>query len=305
MTSFEPTSRPLVGLALVTLAVLFFACSDVLVKYLTQIYPVPVVVSARYLSALALLFVLVWPRIGHRLWRAERLWLVLIRGATLTAGSLSVGIAFKLMPVGETVSIMYLAPFAVMLIAVPLLGEKVTPLGVFLAVFGFVGVLLILRPGGGLDPVGVVFALLNAVCATAFHLLTRALTHTETGIAMLFHVSLVGAVVSTITAVPYVATSLPTWQHLALMVLMGSFATFGHFLFVAAYREAPASLIAPMNYIHLVWAALLGWVIFGHVPALLTILGMAMIIAAGVAIATHGHMYERRGTRPQPEMEAP
>ena len=98
------------------------------------------------------------------------------------------------MPVGETISIMYLFPILVMLLAIPLLREQVSRFGWSLAILGFLGVLMILRPGGGLDSVGVVLALLNAGLAAVFHLITRVLTKTESNLFLLFHATLFGAV---------------------------------------------------------------------------------------------------------------
>lgn len=138
--------RPLFAVSLVAIAVLFFARSDVLTKHLTQSYPVPVVIAARYLVSLAMLLSLTWPRLGAALWRTERIWLVLLRGGVLTLASLTMGFALRHMPVAETIAVMFLAPFAVMLLAIPLLGERVTVAGWFLAILGFSGVLLVRRP---------------------------------------------------------------------------------------------------------------------------------------------------------------
>lgn len=295
----ELRNRPIVGFALVMVAVLFFALSDVLTKHLTMQFPVPLVVAVRYVASLALLILFVAPRIGARLWRTERTGLVVLRGMVLTVASLTMGFALRLMPVGETIAIMYLSPFAVMLLAIPILGEKVTPVGWFLAVLGFSGVLLVLRPGGGLDTMGVMFAVANAACATVFHLMTRILSRTETTIAMLFHVTLSGAVFFSLMAIPALTGPMPGILDLGEMALLGIMATSGHFLFAAAYREAPASLIAPLNYMHLVWAAVLGWIVFSHAPDQLSLLGMAIIMGAGVAIALRGHLTSRRPRPPE------
>ena len=281
----------MLGVLLASLAVLFFALADTLTKHLTEAFPVPLVMAGRYSASLLLLMVLVWPRTGARLWRTDRTGLVLLRGAVLGVASLTLGLALRVMPVGETIAIIYLSPFAVIALAVPLLGERVSPLGWFLAVLGFCGVLLVLRPGGGLDPVGVIWALLNAACATAYHLMTRLLTRTETTLALLFHVTLVGAVMFALLAIPSLSGPLPGPAEAGMMFGLGALATLGHFLFAAAYREAPAALVAPINYMHLVWAALLGLLVFGHVPGALTLAGMALIVASGVALALHA----RRG----------
>lgn len=278
-------SRPLKGIVLVALATLTFAAADVLTKQLSMRHPVAVVVAVRYLVNLGLLAVVLYPRLGAGLWRVQRRGLVLLRGLFLALSSLTMALALRLMPVGETVAIIYLSPFAVMLLAGPLLGEKVTRWGWIWAVMGFAGVLLILRPGGGLDPYGVAFALINAGFATGYHLLTRLLAGSETTAAMLFQTALVGSVFFSLGALGSpdqldIAATDYGW-----MAVLGALAAAGHFLFTAAYREAPASLLAPVNYLHLVWAAGLGWVIFGHMPEAPSLAGMALVCASGVALA--------------------
>lgn len=286
LTPAEPTLRPARGVLMVCLAVFFFALSDVVGKQLMMRYPVPVVAAVRYGISLVLLLALFGPSLGSSLWRTERTALVLVRGVILTLATLTLGLALRVMPVGETIAIMYLSPFAVMLLAIPLLGERVSRLGWLLALAGFTGVLLIVRPGSGLPLWGVVFALSNAALATAFHLLTRLLTRTESTLALLFHVTLIGAISFAIAATPDLRTlsALPL-ADLALMGLLGVMATSGHFLLTAAYREAPASLIAPMNYLHLVWAGVLGWLVFGHRPDHISLTGMALIVSAGAGTA--------------------
>jgi drug/metabolite transporter (DMT)-like permease len=279
-------NRPLRGVLLVSSAVLLFAFHDVFVKALTQDFTIPVLMAFRYVVSVGLLFALLWPRYRSGLWRTQRSGMVFLRALVLTAASLTLALALKRMPVGETIAIIYLAPFAVMVLAGPILGERVPALGWVGAVIGFLGVLLIVRPGGGLDPLGVFYAVVNAALATAYHLMSRALSKTETTHAMLFYVSVVGAVFFVATGIPDLSgfTADP-WQ-LTILLVLGCLGTGGHFLFTAAYREAPASVLAPVNYMHLVWAAILGWSIFGHVPPTMTLAGMLMILMAGVIIAT-------------------
>lgn len=277
--------RPLKGILLVVLATLAFASADVLTKHLTQNHPIPVVVAVRYLVNLGLLAVFLYPRMGAQLWRVRSPSLVLLRGFCLALASLTMGLALRLMPVGETVAIVYLSPFAVMLLAIPLLGEKVSWVGWLWAALGFAGVMLILRPGSGLDPWGVAFALMNAGLATGYHLLTRKLAGHESTMAMLFHTALVGAVFFSLGSLTSLDQLHFSAADLAWLAALGVLATLGHYLFTAAYREAPASLLAPVNYLHLVWAAGLGVVIFGHVPDAMSLVGMALVCASGIANA--------------------
>lgn len=290
----QPAQRPLLAIMLVAITTLFFAAADTIGKEMAMKYPVPVMQAIRYLASTVLLFAFVYPKIGARLWQTQKTKQVMFRGLLLSFASLTMGHALRLIPVGEAVSILYLSPFAVMALAVPLFGEKVSPLGWFLAVLGFSGVLLVLRPGGGLDPVGVIYALVNAGIATAFHLMTRSLSKTESSIAMLFYATINGAAFFVLTSIPHLSGPVPELFDIGLMVLMGLFATLGHFFFAAAYKIAPASLVAPINYMHIVWAAVLGWLVFNHLPDRVSVFGMALIIVAGAALALNAHYVKGR-----------
>lgn len=293
MTPDLPTGAPMKGILLVTLAVMTFALADVATKHLTMLYTVTLVIALRYLINLILLAVVLVPRRGRGLITTQRTGLVFLRALCLAAASLTMGIALRYMPVGETVAIIYIAPFLVMLLSGPLLGEKVPLAGWIGAAAGFAGVLLIVRPGSGLDPVGVGFALVNAGFSAGYHLLSRVLARTESTIAMLFHTALVGTMIFGGALVFTGIGPLPTSWDITIILALGCLATLGHFLLTAAYREAPASLLAPVNYMHLVWAALLGGLVFGHFPDGVTMIGMAMVAGAGVAVALRAHLAGR------------
>lgn len=288
-----PDGHALKGVLLVVAAVFMFALADVATKHLTMLYAVPLVVALRYLVNLVLLVAVLGPKHGRGLWRTQRTALVVLRGLCLAVGSLTMGLALRTMPVGETIAIVYLSPFAVMLLAGPLLGEKVSLFGWIGAGFGFLGVLLIVRPGGGLDPMGVTYSLINAAAATMYHLLTRILSRTESTAAMLVNTALVGTVVFCAMLLWTPIGPLPGAGDLGLVLLLGVLATMGHFLFTAAYREAPASLLAPVNYLHLVWGGVLGWLFFSHVPDTLGLTGIALVALSGIGLALWAHVSRR------------
>ena len=277
--------RPMHGILLVVLATLAFAIGDTMTKQQAMRHPVAVVIAVRYLVNLVLLTLFLGPRLGAGLWRVGHRWLVPLRGLCLAIASLTMGLALQVMPLGETVAISYLAPFAVMLLAIPLLGERVGPASWIGVAAGFVGVLLIVRPGGGLAPLGVALALANAAFATGYHLLTRYLARSENVAAMLYQAALVGSVLFGLLALGSLDDLAVGPADLAMMVLIGVFSTLGHFLFTAAYREAPAALLAPVNYAHLAWAGGLGWLVFGHLPDSLGFTGMVLVCASGMLIA--------------------
>ena len=273
------------GVLFVMAAVFLFAAGDTMSKQLVEVYAVSFVLAVRYAINAGLLLVVMGPRHGTGLWRTQRTGWVVMRGAVLAVASLTMGLALQRMPVGETVAIIYLAPMLVMLLSGPLLGEKVHPVAWFGAVLAFGGVLLVLRPGGGLDPLGVVFAVMNAGLSTAYHMMTRVLARTESTMSMLFHVSMVGTVVFGLLAIGNLPPSLPPLPDLALLGALGVLATMGHFLFTIAYREAAPALLAPVNYMHIVWAGVLGWLVFDHIPQPLSLIGMGLVLSAGVLVA--------------------
>lgn len=277
------------GVLLVLAAVFVFACMDSTTKHLTMLYNPVVVVATRYIVNLLLLLIFFVPKQGMALFSVQRRGLVWVRGFALAFSSLFAALALQTMPVAETTAIVYLAPFGVLLLSGSILGEKVRLSGWLATALGFMGLLLIVRPGSGLSPVGTLFALGCAAMTVIYHLLSRLLAKTESTLAMLLYAALAGAI--------FFCALLPwNWQipspeslDTGLFVMIGFMALAGHFLFTAAYREAPASLLSPVNYVHLAWAALLGWLIFGHVPDRISMIGIGCVAAAGIGNALWNH----------------
>ncbi|MDZ4087299.1 MAG: DMT family transporter [Tabrizicola sp.] len=281
----HPEGKPLKGVVMVLAATLLFAGGDTLGKHLSMLYAATLVLSARYLINLVLVLVTMWPRHRSEVWRTQRTGLVLLRGLLLSVATITMLLALRVMPVAETVAIIYITPVLLMLASGPILGEKVSPLGWLCAALGFMGVLLIARPGSGLDTWGVILCLINAVLGTGYHLLTRILTRTETTMSLLFHTALVGSVLSVTATLIVGGEVMPTLPDIGLILIYGTCATVGHLLLTTAYREAPASTLAPINYTHIAFATLLGWLVFQQLPDALGFTGMALIAIAGLLAA--------------------
>lgn len=291
------TDQPLRGLALIIGATLLFAYNDTTNKLLVTEYNVPLVTAIRYITHTLLMLALVAPFHGREMVRTQRTGLVLVRGACLAIASLLMGFALQRMPVAETTAIVYLGPVLVILLSGPLLNEKVGSFSWLAAALGFGGVLLIARPGGGLDPWGVVFTLGNVAFSVGYNLLSRVLARTERTMTMLFYTALIGAIAFGILLPWTLYGATPTPLQVVLFISLGVSAWLGHYLFTQSYRFAPAAILAPMNYLHLAWAALLGWLVFGHVPDSIGLAGIALVAAGGVVSATMAR-------RPVPREEA-
>lgn len=266
-------------------ALLLFAGMDACTKYLTTHYPVPVVVAMRYLVHLALMLAILAPRHSQILVKTQRKNLVLIRGACLALLSLFMATALQRMPIAETTAISFLAPMMVALLASRILNERIGIVGWLAVVMGFAGMLLIVRPGSGLDTVGVVFAFLAAATGAAYQLLSRLLASTEKASAMLFYAALIGSTVYGLAFPFFWENKIPSALDVGLFLFMGAAGGFGHYLFTLAYHHAPASLLAPVTYLQLIWALLLGWLLFDNTPDTTSLLGMGIVAASGLMIA--------------------
>jgi drug/metabolite transporter (DMT)-like permease len=292
-------SRPTQGALLMAVAVLVFACMDATNKHLGMAYSAVLVVAVRYIGNLLWMLAVFAPKQGRALWRVQRRWLVLLRGSCLAAASIFGVLAFQRLPVAEAIAVIFLAPFCVMLLAGPLLHEKIGPVHWMAALAGFVGVLLIVRPGSGLDPVGVLFAMLTAGVSVGYNMLSRSLARSETTLALMFWTAFVGAFAFGAALPFFWPKSLPGGLDLGLFLVLGGLSTVGHLLFTQACRIAPASVIAPVNYLQLFWAGILGWLVFDHVPDPIALAGMGLIALGGVSATIWPMIAPRPLVRPE------
>ena len=277
--------QPVKGILLLVSALLFFSSMDTTVKYLTMQYNTPLVVAIRYIVHCLLMVIIFAPTMGRGLVRTKRTGLVVLRGACLMIASLAVASALRLMPVAEMTATVFVAPMLVVLLAKPILGEKIGILGWTAAILGFAGVLLIVRPGGGIDLTAVFYMVFAVICNAFYQILSRVLTNTEGTIVMLFYTALIGAVCFGLALPWYWEGESPDFVTVLLFLNIGASGGIGHLLYTQAFRHAPASMLAPINYLQLIWAGLLGWIIFDHIPDGWSIVGMLIVASSGGLIA--------------------
>lgn len=285
LSSTALPNNVLKGFLLAASGLLLFACMDSTTKYLTVHYNVPTVVAMRYIIHCALMLVILAPRHSNQLVQSQRTGLVVLRAVVLTIASLCIGLALQRMPLAETTAINFLAPTLIALFASSLLGEQIGALGWTAVATGFIGVLMIARPGSGLDGWGILFALGAAIANAAYQVLSRLLASSERAITLLFYTALIGSIVFGLALPWYWEDKTLSTTEIILFISMGTFGGLGHFLFTLAYRHAPASVLAPMTYLQLLWAGLLGWIIFDSTPDGWGILGMIIIAASGLLVA--------------------
>jgi len=265
------------------LAVSVFSLLNVLVKTLTSAgYPVAEVAFFRNLCAMPVVMAMIslggdWRQIrtrhlGGHLWRSTI-------GLTCM---LLMFLAFDLLPLADAVAFSFAAPLFVTALSVPLLGEKVGIHRWGAVMVGLVGVLVMLRPGGAMLNPGVIAALASALCQALAMIAIRQLSRTEAPLATVFYFTLFSTILC-ICLLPFGWRTPVGWDW-ALVAGLGVVGGIAQYFVTRAHALAPAALIAPFNYMALLWAALFGFILWGEVPDHLTLAGAAIVMASGLYI---------------------
>lgn len=270
------------GIALLVVALACFAILDTTTKSITLSVPVLMALWFRYAFQAIATTVAVLPKRGWALLRTAHPKFQCLRGVLLLTTSVLAFFSLKYMPVGEFTAIVMITPLAMTLLASFTLDERVSVLRWVLVIGGFMGTLIIIRPGG--DRFNWVMLLpLGLVASNAwFQILTSRLARTEDPVTMHFYTGWVGTLLASL-ALPFVWTSLDSWTLWASLFLMGLLATVGHFVMILAYARAPVSTLTPFLYAQIGFAMLGGWLAFSHVPDQWSLLGIGMIAVCGAA----------------------
>jgi drug/metabolite transporter (DMT)-like permease len=220
---------------------------------------------------------------GAGLVRTANLRLQVIRGLVLTASSLVFVTAVSLMPLAEAISITFMAPLLIAVLSGPVLHERVER-GTWLALAGgFCGMLLIVRPGGGLFTWAALLPLGNALLMATYQMMTRRLAGRDAPLTTLFYPAAVGVVLIPLLF-PSALVMPRTAPDLALFVGLGVLGGVGHFLLIRAHDYAPPAILGPFIYAQLLTALVLGWLVFHQLPDGLSLAGIAAIMASGLLL---------------------
>ncbi|OZI74978.1 DMT family transporter [Bordetella genomosp. 12] len=293
------SGRPLVGVLLLILSLWTLSCLDASGKWV-MVAGVPLLMLCwvRYVVHLVVVTALVVPRRGRRILRAKRPRDQVLRGAAMFGATLMFFTTLRYLHQAEATAINFLAPMIVLSVAPWVLREPPRLSRWVACGVAFVGVLIVIRPGGGLDPVGVMFGLLTAFCFAAQFILTRRVASDDAYTSLIWS-GLVGTVCLT-AALPFILpAALPVLAQLSplnwlILISTGLSGALGHLLQIAAYRNASASTLAPFVYMQIVSATTMGWLLWGHFPDPLTWLGIAIICGSGIVI---GMLEWRRAAR--------
>jgi drug/metabolite transporter (DMT)-like permease len=283
-------TRSTQGVLLMTLAMLSIPLVDGLAKHLSAAYSPLFIGWARYAVASGIVVPISAALHGGLAFPAERVSSHILRTLFLVAAMTLYFLAIARIPLATAASAFFVGPIVAVVLSVVLLGERMTAGKAMALALGAAGSVVILRPGGSTDP-RIVLAFASGVLFAFYLIATRHAAEASAPLPTLAFQCVVGALLLTPQAVA--SWRLPAATDLWLFTGLGGFSAISHVLSIAAFRFCDASTLAPLVYIELIGAALIGYVAFGEVPGPSTVVGAILIVAAGLVLVNQDRRQKR------------
>ena len=269
------------GVFYMCLGVALIAVQEALAKYLGESLPMLQVIGARYIGHLFLMIIILMPTNGWSVLKAKRPAVQIGRSVLLLIDTGLFFFSLTLIGLAEATAIFFSVPILVVLLSIPFLGERVGWRRLLAVLIGFVGMLVIIRPGTGVVGIGAMLTFGAAICASLFNIITRKLADEDPLPVTMFYTALVGASI-VIFSLPFVWESPLGWQQWAGLAAIGLFGGAAHCAMIASHAFAPASAVAPFMYSQIFWAIGFGYLLFDALPDEYTILGGIIVVVSGI-----------------------
>ncbi|HKX07481.1 MAG TPA: DMT family transporter [Stellaceae bacterium] len=277
-------SDTLRALLLMCLGVSMFPFLNTCLKLLTPHYSIIEIVWARFIGHFITMIAVFLPSQGWRVFRANRLAIQIIRSFLLLGSTVFSVSGIGYVPLATASAIGFASPIIVTALSVPLLGESVGPRRWSAVLIGFIGVLIVVRPGSGQLTSATLLLLCASSCYALYQIATRRSSQHDSAETGIIYAALVGTVVTSMV-VPFGFEAPHTAFDAVLLASLGVFGGVGHYFVIRAFRLGPAALIAPFGYLELVGTTTLGYLVFNNFPDSWTWIGAGLIVASGIYIA--------------------
>jgi drug/metabolite transporter (DMT)-like permease len=276
--------HPLAGIGLMLMAMAILPLIDVLAKKLGAAgLPILLVVWARAVFGSLTVLPFALRAAGPAAFRPDRPLHHLARALLLFAATFLFFLSLKSLPIADALAIFFVNPLIVTVLSALVLGETVGPRRRIALAAGFVGTLIIIRPGMvPLNP-GTLLALGAGAALASYFVLTRQIAGRANAMVLTFQTNAIGAIILTLVLPLVWVTPLP--QHWPMLIGIGIIATAGHVLITRAYEHAEASLLAPLAFTEIITATLFGWHFFGDLSDLYTFLGVSILVGSALFIS--------------------
>jgi drug/metabolite transporter (DMT)-like permease len=272
------------GILLMCAGVALFPLMNAEVKLLTARYPVIEITWARFTGHLIVMLIIFLPQYGRRLIATRRPLVQLARSLLMLISNGIFVLAIGTVPLATASAIGFTSPLIVTALSVPLLREQVGWRRWSAVCVGFLGALLIIRPGTGFNDPAVLLLLASSGAYALYQIATRWVMAYDNPATGIIFAALLGSL-GTSLVLPFIFVMPQSLFDLAMLLSLGCLGGLGHFLVIKAFQAAPASVIAPLGYIELLGTAVLGYLIFANFPDALTWVGALIIVASGLYIA--------------------
>jgi drug/metabolite transporter (DMT)-like permease len=286
--------EPVAGILLVLGSGFLFSISDTLSKVLTHTLPVFEIAWLRFGAFVAMVVPVIVVQ-GRASLRSSRPGLQILRGLGVTGSSIFFNFGVVSLPIADATVIGFASPLFITALSIPLLGEKVGIRRWSAVVVGLIGIIIVARPGATNFNPAAIFPLLSSMSWSVAMILTRKLSASDPAPAIMAYSAVTGFVVLS-ALLPFVWV-VPSLTDIALGLCVGIASTASHWVLIAAYRRADASLLAPFSYSQIIWATLLGFAVFSALPGPATLAGAAVIAASGIYTAHRERAAARRGIK--------
>lgn len=284
--------RAIAGIACVAGGIFFLTLSDANAKWLGATYSPIQILFLRAMIALPFVTALCLILGGRRTLRTTHVGLHLTRGAINVVSASCFYLGLRALPLAEATAIAFAAPLFVTALSVLILKERVDRIGWLSVVAGFVGVLIIVRPGTEAFQAATLLPLTTAALYAVMMITARGISRNEGMLTTTFYI-VAGQAICSAVALPWFWTT-PQWADLPYFAGVALFSTLGLALITQGFRIAPASVVAPFDYTGLLWATLLGWIFWREAPDAYAYLGALFIAGSGLTIALREARAKRR-----------
>jgi len=276
------TDQPLVAIGLFSLAMMIFSATDGAAKYLSADIAPQQIIFLRYVVVSVLILLFCICRGQRNLLKTAQPKLQILRGLCLAVCSLIFVFALKHLPLELCAAISFVSPLFVTALSILFLGERVGLRRWIAVLIGLLSVLMILRPGGVSFQLAMLLPLGSSLCWAMGLILTRLMRDSEEPLTVLAWSSLVGVVA--VSPLVWPVWKMPNASQWTILILLGVFNGLGQYLVIRAFMRASASLLAPFSYSIIIWSMLIGLIVFNSFPDGITLIGTAILIAAGLYI---------------------
>ena len=275
-------SRPVAGVLFALLGFVIFSSHDALIKVLGGNYAVFQIVFFSVLFSFVPMTLIMATDRTEASFVPHKPWYLLLRTATVIIGMICGFYAFTVLTLAEAYSLLFASPLLITALSVPFLGEKVGKRRWAAVVLGLIGVIIVLRPGLQPLSLGHIAGLTAAVANSIGAIVVRKVGREERSQTLILF-PMVAVLLIMALVMPGTYKPMPLLD-LGVLAMMGLLLIGGQMMVLNAYRNAPAALIAPMQYSQIIWAALFGFIFFSEIPDLWVATGSVLIISSGVFV---------------------